>query len=478
MAGTADPVFTADTGNRWLDSIMWGTQWDSGAVPGGPTVVTYYIAGLQGNEVVDLDRSTVTALGTIFPEETQSMLSAMDAMAAVCNIQFQSTSAQSSADIIWASVSKGDADGNLGWANPPGTENNSALGDEQSLIISNHAAYDPTSPNPNLLVPGGFDYITFIHELGHAIGLAHPHDNGGGSLIAPGVSKPYDDYGKFDLNQGIYSMMSYNDGWKTGPDGGSYKATYGYEIGPMAFDIAALQIMYGANMSYKTGNDVYTLPTANGAGTGYLCLWDAGGSDSIVGGDNGNIIDLREASLETAKGGGGWISYGEGIHGGFTIANGVVIENATGGNGVDLLRGNGSANLLSGEAGADRLFGLDGDDTLQGGGGRDLLNGGLGADTFAFLLLSDSVAGENRDAILDFVRGTDRIDVSAIDAIAGGADDAFVLDTDSTFAVGEIRQSVVGSKLILQFNTEGDETPEMSIEVNGTVNLTTGDFIL
>jgi serralysin len=380
--------------------------------------------------------------------------------------------------LIWASVNNRDAGGNLGWATPPGTENNSVIGDEQSLIAVNHSAYDPKSPNPNLLVPGGFDYVTFIHELGHAIGLAHPHDDGGGSLLAPGVTKPFDDYGKFDLNQGVFSMMSYNDGWRTGPQGGSGKATYGYEIGPMAFDIAALQIMYGANMSYHAGDDVYALPTANVAGTGYLCLWDAGGSDSIVGGDKGNTIDLREASLETAKGGGGWVSYGKGIHGGFTIANGVVIENATGGTGIDLLRGNDSANLLNGEAGADRLFGLDGDDTLQGGAGSDSLSGGLGADTFAFLLLSDSLVGKDRDAILEFLRGTDRIDVSAIDAITGGADDAFVLDTDGILSVGEIRQSVVGSKLILQFNTEGDDTPEMSLEVNGTVKLVAGDFVL
>lgn len=35
---------------------------------------------------------------------------------------------------------------------------------------------------------GGFDYITLIHELGHGLGLAHPHDNGGFSTIFSGVT--------------------------------------------------------------------------------------------------------------------------------------------------------------------------------------------------------------------------------------------------------------------------------------------------
>lgn len=28
---------------------------------------------------------------------------------------------------------------------------------------------------------GGYGYYTLLHEIGHGLGLAHPHDNGGGS---------------------------------------------------------------------------------------------------------------------------------------------------------------------------------------------------------------------------------------------------------------------------------------------------------
>jgi len=493
MAGTASVIKTPNTGNPWLDSIMWGDQWTSGAAEGQTTDITYYIAGTNGEETVSLQKGTVTAF-VPYAEEKQAMLSAMEAMASVANINFISATSQATTDLIWGSVSNTDGQDSYGWANPPGDGYSPTYQDDQSGIAINREKYNPDTGDANFLIAGGFDYITFIHELGHALGLAHPHDRGGGSLLAPGVKRE-GDLGDFDLNQGIYSMMSYNDGWKSGLVKPGADKTYGYEKGPMAFDIAALQTMYGANMTYHAGDDSYVLPTANVAGTGYLCLWDAGGQDELVGGDFGNLIDLRDATLRTAKGGGGWVSYAEGIAGGFTIANGVVIEDATGGAGADLLRGNNAANTLTGAGGLDTLFGLKGNDillggdgndrlkggwghdTLTGGGGADEFIGGRGRDTFVFLAVSDSATGA-ADKILDFRRGGDTIDLSAIDAIAGGADDAFTLDIDGVFAIGEIRQSVVGKTVILEFNTEGDETPEMTIEVSGKAVLTIADFVL
>jgi Ca2+-binding RTX toxin-like protein len=83
-------------------------------------------------------------------------------------------------------------------------------------------------------------------------------------------------------------------------------------------------------------------------------------------------------------GGGGWISYAFGVHGGFTIANGVTIENATGGSGNDVLIGNSASNILNGHLGADAMSGGAGDDmyfvdnssdvvTELASGGRDLV---------------------------------------------------------------------------------------------------------
>jgi serralysin len=68
----------------------------------------------------------------------------------------------------------------------------------------------------------------------------------------------------------------------------------------------------------------------NAAGTFYSSIWDGGGTDEIryTGAANATI-DLRAATLKYEVGGGGFVSYAHGIFGGFTIANGVTIENAT-----------------------------------------------------------------------------------------------------------------------------------------------------
>jgi serralysin len=158
--------------------------------------------------------------------------------------------------------------------------------------------------------------------------------------------------------------MTYNDGWTGQP---SKSVDWGYEKGPGAFDIAAIQALYGANMSYHTGDDVYSLPTANVSGTGWTTIRDAGGTaDRIEAPLNAGsaTIDLRAATLiPNDPNSGGYVSWVKGIAGGFTIANGVSIENATGGNANDTLTGNEIANILDGRGGADRMEGLGGNDT-------------------------------------------------------------------------------------------------------------------
>ncbi len=86
---------------------------------------------------------------------------------------------------------------------------------------------------------------------------------------------------------------------------------------------------------------------------------------------------------------------------------------------------------FNGGAGSDILTGTNGNDVIVGGGGSDTLTGGAGADTFRYLAASDSTAAA-QDTITDFVGGTDRIDLTALNStsisiarLAGGGSVVF-----------------------------------------------------
>jgi len=161
---------------------------------------------------------------------------------------------------------------------------------------------------------------------------------------------------------------------------------------------------------------------------------------------------------------------------GNALANRIV-GNAAG----NVIQGLDGADRLEGGAGNDSLSGGAGDDRLIGGAGADSLSGGTGLDSFVFLTASESSpVTSTRDTIADFLRGSDRIVVSAVDANQGLlGDQAFRLDTDRSFSAGEIRQTVTSSGLVLEFNTNADTTVEMALLLTGILSpLAATDFEL
>ena len=333
---------------------------------------------------------------------TAAFQGAIGAWASVANVTFSQQATATNAD--WVETLYSDAASTtLGSHYFP---NNSGLGGEFNI---DHPLF--TAANN---IAGGVSYITFIHELGHGLGLNHPFEAGN---TFPGVTAddPYD-AGDFNHNNGFYTVMSYaDDPWFAA----SPSYAYGYAKTPMAFDIAAVQARYGANMTTATGNTVYTLPTANVAGTGWVAIWDAGGVDTISGETNsgGVTIDLRAATLLNEAGGGGRASWQSGtaggstIYGGFSIANNVVIENAIGSGFNDTITGNSAANVILGLAGVDTINAGDGSDTITGGAGADVLTGGAGIDLFKYLTVTDAPNTGTTETITDFTPGTDKIDL-------------------------------------------------------------------
>ncbi len=256
-----------------------------------------------------------------------------------------------------------------------------SYGTQQGIGAFNVLSGAWTFDEQQSLEQGGYAFAVILHEFGHAHGLAHPHDTGGGSEIMLGVSAPTGSLGIYDLNQGVYTVMSYNDAWETHPDGPTPFTADNIDSGwsgtLSAFDIAALQERYGVINEYAAGHNVYMLGDANDPGTYYETIWDTGGRDEIrYDGASDARIDLLAATLDYTPTGGGPVSFVSGIWGGYTIANGVEIEKATGGSGNDALLGNDGVNWLRGN---------DGDDVLMGRGGGDKLIGGLGFDTASYM---------------------------------------------------------------------------------------------
>jgi hypothetical protein len=122
------------------------------------------------------------------------------------------------------------------------------------------------------------------------------------------------------------------------------------------------------------------------------------GSDSIAGGGNTGQIIYGGAGNDTLNG---------------TGVNDIIY----GGSGNDTFKGNGGDDTIYGGSGADTTNGNNGNDTIIGGFGADHLTGSNGDDVFVYLSVADSNAS-HFDTITDFASGSDKINLTALGALA------------------------------------------------------------
>jgi serralysin len=345
--------------NTYVDALILG--WAAWEPSQGP--ITYWFADASDvHDAIETHGQTedVTCddpqVDSWSDDERAAFERALQVFSSTTGLTFERAASAQDANLVW-------------WLAPGLTSLPGALGSTEPLhaVTSGHLwqVFDhrPWLAEPNQLSFGGDGFNTIIHELGHALGLAHPTD-GGFEPDRNAFPNAHDgSTGTNGQNQAVFTVMSYNQGWTGAPIPHNTKG-YGTQGGLGAFDIAALQKLYGENGGTRPGDDPYVLPTENAPGTGWSAIWDTGGTDTItnIGSNLAATIDLRAAPLSGVNAG-GFVSHAGTIAGGFTIAHGVVIENATGGNGVDTIIGNDAANTLDGRGGNDVIDGGDGTDT-------------------------------------------------------------------------------------------------------------------
>ncbi len=199
----------------------------------------------------------------------------------------------------------------------------------------------------------GYAFQTYIHEIGHALGLGHA---GGYNETA---RYPFET--TFRNDGWPLTVMSYFDQREN-----TYFAELGFTpniiVTPMIADIYAITTLYGSSTTTRTGDTVYGPNWSTS--TGALTVFDSSGNDTIdVSAFTGRQrIDLNPGSFSDVLGEIGNVG----------IALGVIIESATSGAGADTLVGNGAANVLNGGLGNDILLGGAGSDDLIGGAGSDI----------------------------------------------------------------------------------------------------------
>jgi serralysin len=324
----------------------------------------------------------------------------------------------------------------------------------------------PANQEIGLGQPG---FRTLLHEIGHALGLSHP----GNYNAAPNVTLTYENNAEYYQDSLQYTIMSYFASASTGAVRTGFAAT------PLAHDIAAMQSLYGVNMATRTGDTVYGFNSNAGRPAfdftlntnPVVAIWDAGGVDTLdfSGWSSNSRIDL--ASGASSDGGGQTFNV--------QIAFGAQIERAIGGSGDDILSGNESSNSLRGGGGNDILAGGLGNDRVEGGDGADIFVFASTYHSSGYLIRSD---GKKflPDVLTDFTSGIDKIDLSAIDADLGTAENeafAFIGTGVFTHQAGQLRYEVLDGRAHIFADTDGNGRADLEIIANSTQILAT-DFIL
>jgi serralysin len=429
------------TGNIYIDSVLTGTKWAVGSLTFSfPTQANYYGSGYGSGQ----PGNNFEAFN---PEQQAATRIILQGFAAVANVTFTEMT-ETSTQHATLRLAESNAT-STAYAYYPST----AAEGGDAWFNNSKGWYD----NPE---KGNYAWFTIAHELGHAMGLKHPH-----TVI--------NSFGKMPVDRDSleYSVMSYHS--HVGATDPYYtNEQWGYPQSLMMYDIAALQTAYGANYSTNAGDTTYSWSAVTGEmfiddeGQGapggnrvFLTIWDGGGIDTY---DFSNYATDLDVNLQPGQ----WTTassdqlanLGNGHFAAGNIANALqyqgnpasLIENVIGGSGDDAIAGNAADNLFAGGAGNDVLDGRSGVDTVVFSGNASDYSLVTNAD--GTISVTDLRAGTPDGT--DLLKNIQYLQFK--DVIVAGQEDTVPVAADDYYATARKTKLVVNDSGVLANDTDVD----------------------
>lgn len=351
-------AITAPSGDYRIDALLSGYQQSQSTVTYSFYEDDVFHGSYGGSETVsEVSEAVKTNVRAI-----------MAWYSAVINVTFvEVTETASTVGVI--RVMRSSAPGYAYAYYPTSTSMFSVAGD-----VHLNPSYDRLGDTNGFQNPAGeHGYSALIHEIGHAIGLKHPHDS------SPNLPAAEDNHTR--------TVMSYQF---PGESPGT----------PMGYDVLTLQYMYGVR-PLRAANDTYSMNRSavdqyTVGGQVYLSpslatkqvIWDSGGY---------NVLDL---STFTAASGGyrvdlrplGWISTNANYQASYLIAGTVVGPGVT----INDVVSSGAGDVIYANAAANRFRGYSSGRVT----GDDVIYGATAADTV-------DLSGYSPSAVLETASGSD-----------------------------------------------------------------------
>lgn len=431
MAQPIIPTITAADQQMAISTLVDDTlgRWNGTSSKGTGAVVQYSF-GLSVPSYTNQYLDTYPAQSTFqsFSEDMKATArSALAAWSAVTNISFVEVSDSASVGMRFFSLSNmNTSTAGFAWGAGTGSSIGSSM---RGDVWVNRALTDSTELKHVLL-----------HEIGHTMGLKHPHESPVMSSTKDStqttiMSYDHDYFNDVQITYDQYGTnFSLNRKFVTLEEEGGYS-----HLG--IFDIAAIQSVYGKKVdsnpnTYKFSSSAFTAVLYDGGGSDVIDLSNQSfGSILNMNAGSFSSIGLRTVSeavqakmnelpaqVRTALGDKyitNYISdYSSYIYLGkdnLSIAFDTLIESAIG------------------SAYADTITGNDADNTITGGAGNDTINGGAGIDTAKFSGSYSSgyrVAKSNGVVIVAGTDGTDTL--TNVERLV--FDDGTIITTDSITA--------------------------------------------